>query len=341
MSARRVALGACLLALALALNAAERLLPPLPVPGAHLGLANGVTLVVLWRWGAWPALALSAGRVALASVLLGRLGAPGFWISLAGAVASVAVMGCARAWAAGLTGRLVPLSVLGGVAHNLGQLAAVRILVGTDAAAWLMPALVMLGAAAGGLVGEGSRRLAVALGWRGPQRPPVAGGPGGAGPAATEGPTRWWPGTRGAWVPGAVGALGLVALLVLAAGGYGLGRAGERAIAGPPGRPAARVDVEGSPPRLIYLDVDSVVRIETAAGHMVVEVRGGRVRVRESTCPEKLCVHAGWIGRPGQAVVCVPGRAVLTIVEGAPAGTAGGAGPEPAEGVGEVDAVTR
>jgi hypothetical protein len=44
-----------------------------------------------------------------------------------------------------------------------------------------------------------------------------------------------------------------------------------------------------------------------------VEIRAGRVRVLEADCPRGVCMRAGWQGRPGRSIVCVPNRVVVTI----------------------------
>ena len=78
-------------AAAIVLTVAEAAIP-LPLPGVKPGLANIVILVVLARWGwreaAWVALL----RVFVGSLVLGQFLAPGFFLSLAGSLASLAVL---------------------------------------------------------------------------------------------------------------------------------------------------------------------------------------------------------------------------------------------------------
>lgn len=345
--ARRLASFSCLLALSLALHVIERLLPPLPVPGAHLGLANGVMLLVLWQWGALPAAAFSLSRVVVTSSLGGRLGGPGFWLAVGGALASVAVMGSARDWAVGHPKRLVPLSILGGVAHNLGQLAAFRVLVHADGAGWLMPALVLLGAGSGAVVGEGARRVLpvfarAAARTEGPEVVAPTAPPAGLAmptPAMARGidRRRWIRDASGVALSGA-----LLMLLAVAAGGDRFARAALSY-----GRPAAdaraaRIQVSGQAPRYVPLGDDHTERIEAGPVRMVVEVRGGRVRVRESTCPDQYCVRTGWIDRPGQSIVCVPGRVVIAVVaDAAPDSQGAEVRSWSGSGLEGVDAITR
>ncbi|MCL2160816.1 MAG: Gx transporter family protein [Betaproteobacteria bacterium] len=75
-------------AAAIALTVAEAAIP-LPLPGVKPGLANIVILVVLARWGWREAAWVSLLRVFAASLLLGQFLAPGFFLSLVGALASL------------------------------------------------------------------------------------------------------------------------------------------------------------------------------------------------------------------------------------------------------------
>lgn len=103
---------------------------PMPLPGVKPGLANIVTLVVLARYG-WSSAAWVSGlRVMASGLLLGQFLAPGFFLSLSGAIMSLAALALAR-W---LPDRLfgpVSWSILASFAHMAGQLALAR--------AWLIP----------------------------------------------------------------------------------------------------------------------------------------------------------------------------------------------------------
>jgi len=69
---------------------------------------------------------------------------------------------------------------------------------------------------------------------------------------------------------------------------------------------------------------------EEAAASMTVnqveiEIDGGRARVIDSPCRDRLCVHAGWLERPGDVAVCLP-RRVIVEIRGAGRGVDGVAG---------------
>ncbi|GHD61610.1 Gx transporter family protein [Jeongeupia chitinilytica] len=103
---------------------------PSPIPGIKPGLANIVTLYALvrhgWRVAAW----VSMLRVFGGAILLGGFLSPGFALSLAGGVASLAVLAAAqylpRRWFG-----VVSLSLLAAFAHIAGQLLLARL--------WLIP----------------------------------------------------------------------------------------------------------------------------------------------------------------------------------------------------------
>ena len=115
----------------------------LPLPGVKPGLANIVTLVVLARWGWREAAWVVLLRVLVGSLVLGQFLAPGFFLSLAGSLASLAVLGAAmhlpRRWFGP-----VSHSVLAAFAHIGGQLVVARLwLVPHDGVFYLVPVFAL------------------------------------------------------------------------------------------------------------------------------------------------------------------------------------------------------
>lgn len=128
-------------AAAIALTVAEAAVP-LPLPGVKPGLANIVTLIVLVRWGWREAVWVSLLRVLAGSLLLGQFLAPGFFLSLSGAVASLLVLGLAVHLPSRWFGP-VSLSILAAFAHIGAQLAVARLwLVPHDGVFYLTPIFV-------------------------------------------------------------------------------------------------------------------------------------------------------------------------------------------------------
>ena len=48
-------------------------------------------------------------------------------------------------------------------------------------------------------------------------------------------------------------------------------------------------------------------------GRIILQVESGKVRVKSSDCPEQICVHAGWISKKGQIIVCAPNHVLIEI----------------------------
>ncbi|HEY6095915.1 MAG TPA: Gx transporter family protein [Gallionellaceae bacterium] len=116
-------------ALALGLSVLEAAIPS-PIPGVKPGLANIVTLVVLQRYGWQSAAWVSLLRVLAGSLLFGSFLAPGFFLSLSGAVCSLAVLAVSQHLPARWFGT-VSHSVLAAFAHIAGQMVVVYL--------WLIP----------------------------------------------------------------------------------------------------------------------------------------------------------------------------------------------------------
>ena len=140
-TARRTASMGLLLALALVLNLVEGMLPALPAmpPGVRLGLSNIVVLYCVLYLGRKEAFTIAVLKSGF--VLLTRGFSAGF-ISLCGGLLSVAVMA--------LTARSEKLSVLmksvmGALAHNLGQLVAASVYLQSLYAFYYAPVLVLSG----------------------------------------------------------------------------------------------------------------------------------------------------------------------------------------------------
>ena len=103
---------------------------PMPLPGVKPGLANIVTLLVLARYGWQTAAWVCLLRVFAGALLLGQFLAPGFFLSLAGALSSLALLAVARHLPVRWFG-LISWSLLASFAHIAGQLLLVRL--------WLIP----------------------------------------------------------------------------------------------------------------------------------------------------------------------------------------------------------
>ncbi|NIS60105.1 MAG: hypothetical protein GTO13_05190 [Proteobacteria bacterium] len=58
------------------------------------------------------------------------------------------------------------------------------------------------------------------------------------------------------------------------------------------------------------------ISIALPKGEARLEMEGGRVRMlpmKKEICPRGICSQMGWIGRPGEMIVCMPNKLVVRI----------------------------
>lgn len=118
------------------------------VPGVKVGFANVVVLFALYRFGAGEAFGLNMCRILLSGLLFGN--AFSLLYSLTGGILSFALM-----WGAKRTGvfGLIGVSVIGAVAHNLGQLCAAAFITGSGYVFSYAPVLLIAGTVFGAITG--------------------------------------------------------------------------------------------------------------------------------------------------------------------------------------------
>lgn len=147
--ARKIALYGMLIALAFIFSYIESMIPfPVPIPGVKLGLANLVNVVGLDTVGAVGTAAVSLVRILLVGFTFSNPAAMIY--SLTGGVLSLAVMIIAKKldWF-GRSG----VSILGGVFHNIGQLAAAAVVTQQAGVFTYFPVLLVAGVVTGGAIG--------------------------------------------------------------------------------------------------------------------------------------------------------------------------------------------
>lgn len=140
-------LAAVLCGVALALSLVDGAISSLlPLTGFKLGLANIVSLFALYYLGAPYAFSICIVRSLLAAVFSGNLTM--LFFSLAGGLLSILVM-CLFLRRLSL----VKVSVLGGVTHNLAQLAVAALLTATPQVSYYLPVLALMGCVCGFCMG--------------------------------------------------------------------------------------------------------------------------------------------------------------------------------------------
>ena len=141
-AAKTVAQSAILIALALALSYAERFVPIqmlIPLPGVKLGLANVVTLTALYLLGTKKTVPIVLARC-LIGALFGNI--TGLFFSLTGGILSIIVMAlCKKIPILSIYG----VSILGAAAHNIGQILAATVIMGSIYVSLYLPYLLIIG----------------------------------------------------------------------------------------------------------------------------------------------------------------------------------------------------
>lgn len=149
-TAKKVALLGVLTSVALVLSYLESILPPIwaAVPGIKVGLPNVVIIFLLYRYGVKEAAIVSFIRIFIVSLLFGNVMSMAY--SFAGAILSIVLMAICKKIKVFST---VGTSIVGGVAHNAGQILVAIFLFDTVQIGYYMIILAITGTIAGVFVG--------------------------------------------------------------------------------------------------------------------------------------------------------------------------------------------
>ena len=164
--ARRLTVDALFAAVALTIFVIELYIPSVGIPGVKLGLANIVTVTAAFLIGPWDAGAILLCRIVLGGIFSGQVMA--LWYSLAGGT---------LCWLTMLPMRMIltkkqiwVMSVIGAVAHNIGQILVALAVTRTAAILYYLPVLMVSGVLAGLFTGIAAQlavnRLDGKIGWK-------------------------------------------------------------------------------------------------------------------------------------------------------------------------------
>ncbi len=152
--ARRIATVGITAALAIIFGYIEAILPfNFGIPGVKLGLANIVVVVSLYRLSLPETAGISLVRILIIGMLFGNI--MSLLYSVAGGLLSLLGMAlCKR-----LKLSVIGVSVVGGVLHNVGQLAAAVFVLQSPAVICYYPVLLLAGLVTGFLIGFACDRI--------------------------------------------------------------------------------------------------------------------------------------------------------------------------------------
>ena len=148
MKTNKIAFLGMFTALAMIFSYIETLIPSfVAIPGVKLGLANIAIIVILYKVGWKEAIAISLIRVVLSSILFSTV--LSMLYSLAGAILSLAAMIILKKFNLSK----VTISVIGGVFHNIGQIAVAILMTETSELVYYLPVLLITGTISGIIIG--------------------------------------------------------------------------------------------------------------------------------------------------------------------------------------------
>lgn len=146
---RKLTTLAMIVSLALILSFIESRIPAfVAIPGVKVGLANIAVIFTLYKLGTKEAILISALRILLVSILFGN--PVSLIYSLAGGVLSFVAMFLLKKYT---TLSETTISVVGGVMHNVGQIATASVMLSTNVVVYYLPFLILSGTIAGIAVG--------------------------------------------------------------------------------------------------------------------------------------------------------------------------------------------
>lgn len=151
MTVQKLTRSAFLLALVIVLSFLESMLPPLVsfAPGIRLGLGNIVTMYALFTIDKKTAFMLNILKSCFVFATRGAIAAA---LSLTGGILSLVVIILLGA-VLKQRSSYIALSVSGAVFHNVGQLAAISVLMNNAAAFFYLPVLIIAGVVMGSVTG--------------------------------------------------------------------------------------------------------------------------------------------------------------------------------------------
>ena len=151
LKTKKIIIMALLLAIALTIFMIEAQIPPIvPIQGVKLGLANIITLVIMYYIGSKEVVCILLMRITIGSIFSGQI--ISFSYSLIGGILCLIAMLVFKNIFKGNV--YIPLvSVIGAVAHNIGQILVAVFLTNSTKIFYYLPILILSGIITGFFIG--------------------------------------------------------------------------------------------------------------------------------------------------------------------------------------------
>ena len=59
--------------------------------------------------------------------------------------------------------------------------------------------------------------------------------------------------------------------------------------------------------------INQEIIVNSEYGTNTIEIKDGKIRIKEADCPDKVCVRTGWTDSPALPIVCLPHKVTVTI----------------------------
>lgn len=157
MNTRKLVRLSMLLSLSIVLSILESMIPIVGtiVPGIKLGLANAVIVFVLYMYSFKEAVYVSILRIIIVGILRTGLFSIMFFFSLSGALMSILFMMLFKKMKLSIVG----VSIVGAVAHSIGQIIVAIIFLNNVNIVYYLPYLLLLSIPTGIIVGISAKEV--------------------------------------------------------------------------------------------------------------------------------------------------------------------------------------
>lgn len=150
MRTKRLTLLAIMLAISIVLSIVESMLPVIPVPGVKLGLANVVTLLIMFIYGEKDAFMILFLRIVLVGLLRGNIFSVTFFLSLSGGTMAYLMMFLFKQFK---VFSMVGISIMGAFGHSVGQIVMAIFLIERAELIFYFPYILVLSVITGVITG--------------------------------------------------------------------------------------------------------------------------------------------------------------------------------------------
>ncbi len=149
MRTKRLTLLSIMLSVSIVLSIVESFIPVF-IPGVKIGLANVVTLIIMYLYGEKDAFLVLILRIVLVGILRGTIFSVTFYLSLSGGLSAYLLMFTFKQLR---VFSMIGVSIMGAFGHSVGQIAMAIFLIERKELIYYLPYILVLSIITGVLTG--------------------------------------------------------------------------------------------------------------------------------------------------------------------------------------------